>query len=547
MINPYLLTLLEQKHPVLALHLKQETFPRHVIPQRGSLSPNSIQGAGVLFVDRWGSLASLEDLTVWLLAGERKVVLIERSYADVFAFLTLPEAQALLEHPAFSCHIQHLCDEAFFFKTAWESLFLPQYFLSFADEEFVQWKALMQHALDLTFLIASEYRDYGKKVAENFYRNLQLVSESSVIHKLSFQGVPALICGAGPSIACDLQRCHHLKQRALVFAGGALLSVCADQGLIPHLGALIDPDPPYERFKHSTLFEIPLLYQMRLSHSILTLMHGPKLLAASSGEWPLESCFLDSLGIPTLESGWNVANFMATLAAEMGCSPIILLGMDMSYAPQQEYLQGIDACEEKGEVVVTTQQGVSALSRKDLLMGKTFFSELVQRYPDQVWINATREGLLIEGMHHGRLEELPAMQYDFEGWLYAQRVEECVPRSDKMLFKKTAERLKESFSVTVSILERLLVKLEKSYLLQKDHLSKTYDGVRLALEESDLEDEIAYQWILQPLWQVWRWVFFRERQEQIKTLEGKIKQVLFFREVIQEHHALFDQIYSIRI
>lgn len=284
---------------------------------------------------------------------------------------------------------------------------------------------------------------------------------------------------------------------------------------------------------------------MRLSHQILKLIHGQKLLEKGSGELPLESYYhakMDEGGVGILESGWNVANFMATLAAEMGCEPIVLIGMDMSYPMTQEYVKGVEEVSQmKRKQHLKIVGGKDVVSRKDLLMGREFFSQLVKRYPHQRWVNSTKEGLWIEGMEHLAFEEVIASfdkDYDLKGHMHAQMMELDCYQPPRII-----EELKESFQRTHAILQRMHCRLEQLYLHQKENPSKTLRAGELALEEVELEEELVYQLYMYPLWQVWKWIFFRNEQTKLWTVEGKIRQLLFFEEVVREHDALLHKIY----
>ena len=47
-------------------------------------------------------------------------------------------------------------------------------------------------------------------------------------------------------------------------------------------------------------------------------------------------------------------------------------------------------------------------------------------------------------------------------------------------------------------------------------------------EEQDLEQEVVYRVLLKPLWDIWHPLFKEEK---------KLNQLLFFRQVLQEHRA----------
>lgn len=534
---------LERKNSLLSMKLRGCGFTRSV--KQGSLKLSFVEPDSILFVYRLASLNSLKELEDILNIVNVQVIILEKTLEEFTYFLSLEEMSSLLNHPNFECYLLEDFYEELYLKIAWQSLFFKSHFITaFEEEDFFSFKEKMRHYLDLIFLIASEFSDYGKKVTRNFYLNLPAMKESKKAASLKFLKVPAVICGAGPSLSCQLELLKSSANKALIFAGGSLLSALPKAGISPHFGAMVDPDPSYRRFSNCDFYETPFLYQMRLSHQILRLIHGQKLLSAGSGEMAIESYYTE---MPLLESGWNVANFMATVAAEMGCDPIVLIGMDMSYELNQEYVKGVESLEEdhnKKVHLLKTMKGKKVFSRKDLLMGKQFFSELNQRYPHLTFINATEEGLIIENMRHASFEDVIHLldkEYDLKGMIHTQLMQMEIIGDYKNSSKNLIEDLRRSFENTTSILSAMVRKMKEVYLHQKDNPSTTVIEAKLALEEIELEEELIYQRYLNPLWEIWKWVIFRNQQKDIQTLAGKIKQLLFFKEVIKEHQDLFNQ------
>src|SRR5262249_22757958 len=65
----------------------------------------------------------------------------------------------------------------------------------------------------------NEYLDGGRGYYLNFYRNLSLLPQSYWGNALfkQFEGIPAILCGAGPSLQKQLPLLHQLKDHALIF------------------------------------------------------------------------------------------------------------------------------------------------------------------------------------------------------------------------------------------------------------------------------------------------------------------------------------------
>ncbi len=500
----------------------------------------------VVFLYRLASLSSVKSLLKLLKENPLQIIVFETSLEEAAYFMQSEEMGALLQCRGFQWYLLQDITEEVFLKLAWEAVFLKTRFVTaFADEHFIRFKQKMSRFLDAVFLSASEYSDYGARVLANFYKNLSLVTGSIKASQLKCPGIPIVICGAGPSLYHQIDHLKELQHKALIFAGGSVVQALIQQGIKPHLVALIDPDSTAHRGLGSQVYEIPTIYQMRLCHEVLRNIHGQKILAGSAEQYPIESYLLEKLGatIAALASGWHVGNFMATVAAEMGCDPIVLIGMDMVYKGDVEYVEGVHLSEEKTKVEAPclTMQGERAFSRKDLLMGREFFSDLVLRYPQNHFINATLEGLPIVDMEHRSLQEIIVRwpTRDLEGMLHTklqilERITINLGDIDVGL-----SGLKEGLRVCENYLKQMIIKLDMNSLHQKGRESTKGLG-QIALEESELEEEILHKNYLEPLWHVWKWIVLRQDQKSMETVEGKMRQSVFYLDVLRKHKVLLE-------
>ena len=500
----------------------------------------------VVFIYRLISLSSLNHLLECLQVKQLRVIVFERSIEEVAYLMTFKAMGELLQCERLQWYLLEDLTEELSLKLAWETVFLKKRFVTaFVNEDFTRFKQKMNTFLDAVFLSASEYSDYGIKVVNNFYKNLSVINRSGQLSCLKFEGIPMVICGAGPSLGLQMDLLKELQHKALIFCGGSCLSALIQQGIKPHLVALVDPDSTAHLGLGSQIYEIPIIYQMRLSHEVLKNIHGQKILSESSQEHLMENYVLEKLGVihSRLESGWHVGNFMATVAAEMGCYPIVLVGMDMVYKGDVEYVEGVHVIEEKTRVECPclTMQGTKAFSRKDLLMGRDFFSALVTRYPQSYFVNATLAGLPITDMEHQRLQDVMGSfpTQDFQGILHSKLQELDKVSINQQEIQLCLDELKESFSTAERYLNQIFIKLQMNSLHQKDEESTKGLG-QIALEETELEEEIAYKNCLEPLWHVWKWMILRQDQNKVATVIGKVQQTIFYLDVVRQYKLLLE-------
>ena len=79
-----------------------------------------------------------------------------------------------------------------------------------------------------------EYLIQGRPYYSNFYKNLFELPKAKPASSLfsKFDKVPAIICGAGPSLEKNLPLLGTLKDRAIIFAGGTAMNALNAQGML---------------------------------------------------------------------------------------------------------------------------------------------------------------------------------------------------------------------------------------------------------------------------------------------------------------------------
>jgi hypothetical protein len=201
--------------------------------------------------------------------------------------------------------------------------------------------------------IVDEFRRHGDLFFENFYTNLFLWHEAVWGAPLfgKFKGVPAIICGAGPSLDKNIDVLAGLRDKALIFAGGSALNATSCRGVLPHFGAGIDPHyPQFQRLMMNAAFEVPIFYRHRWQTDALPLIQGTPLYLNGSGGQRVAEWFERRLGIGgrVLDEGHNVVNWTVEIARALGCDPIVCIGLDLAYTEGRPYAGGVaaDSCED---------------------------------------------------------------------------------------------------------------------------------------------------------------------------------------------------------
>lgn len=375
-------------------------------------------------------------------------------------------------------------------------------------EEWIRRAQMTEWYVQLSFC---EYEDFRLTIYNNLMASLDQSVDRSSFESMRgiLQDVPAFICGAGPSL--KESACHLAGNRGVVFAGGAALSYLD----VVHIAAGVDPSPCHARVRMSVK-GVPFFYQSRFDASLLSKMDGPKFQVASNPGYPLEHWLEEK---EPFDGGWTVTTFCTALALHMGCNPIIFVGMDLAYGSDGSiYTQGMKE-QEVGKGILW-QDNIQ--TQKDWVLAARWIEEKVAEYPGRTFYTTSQEGMKLQGVNSVSLKELSLPEADFLSYLEAIK-ERFYPISAD---EKKATELRSSIEGSLEKVEKLLSLWETYY--PTDPKGKG----EFILEVVELEEQIAYRLILEPLWQVWQYPLQREGYR--KGTEG-IQQLLFFKKVLQEY------------
>lgn len=368
---------------------------------------------------------------------------------------------------------------------------------------------------------AVEYFDFGRLFLANFFQNMLMLPNAYQAHDLygKFKGVPAVICGAGPSLAKNIGVLKNLRGNALIFAGGTAMNALNTFNLLPHFGVGVDPNAAQlSRIIMNHAYETPFLYRNRLCHEALKIIHGDHLYVPGSGGYEITRWFEENLSLSgtDIEEGYSIISFSLAIAQAMGCNPLVLVGADLAYTDMESYAPNIihHPLHERSVYFRTKSIDEELVSRTDIY-GKPVYtlekwinesrwiSEFAQKHPETVLLNCTEGGI--------GFQSIPAMplksaadhwldkQYDLEGMRTAAIQQAQIPAA------VTIEKVRD-------LMGGLLVSLEKcreycsiirhDFEVLERHLLKggEYPDNMLSAPAiqalSDMEEESAYRCLL---------------------------------------------------
>jgi hypothetical protein len=378
---------------------------------------------------------------------------------------------------------------------------------------------------------------HGQKIFANLYPNFKRLHQAFYANKLEgkFSKVPAVICGAGPSLKGAIPYLKELEDRALILAGGSTLTALSRHGIEPHLGMALDPNPEeYERLRPSTAFETPLLYANRVLPDIFTTCNGLLGYMRSDTGGIAETWIEEKLGIegdaigPDLgREAFSVTTMAVAFAYLLGCDPIILVGVDLAYTGMQRYAEGVlDSANDISLASVRKEIRLTErlLKRKDRegkpvatllkwVMESSSIGAYAKAHSERTFINATEGGIGFPYIPYMPLKEAIQqhciLEHNLRGRVFASIQNAPFEGISQNDVTELLADLKSSLMRTLQLCEELLQETSG----------------RRAVLEMDIAEEPAYQCFLYALGPALDRLLFRyfprEEHEKIKWTETR--------------------------
>lgn len=461
----------------------------------------------------------------WLAGNpKRQVVFIEDDLAVMYAFLETDTAGQLLEDP--QAHLLYLPDDKIRVKE-FEDLIRRSLFREIHIGALASYQDKKLSAFEnLAFLIrffkgiqestTAEYITLGKTFFKNFYHNVleldNTVNGTALVDQ--FKGVPAIICGAGPSLGKNIEELKKLKDKALIFAGGTAMNALNAYSFLPHFGCGIDPFSfHYSRILSNIAFETPFFFRTRMMSDAVALLHGPRVYLPGTTGYPIAEFVDKSLEYSSfqMDEGANVINTSLSIAKKLGCNPIILVGLDLAYTDGLSYAPGItshgihDPREQfitkakQDELVLATDiHGQPIYTLMKWMVESSWYANFARNFPEMKLINCTEGGIGFSGVENMTLkkaaDEYLKQPIDCEGKIASALLSSEASQSPSI------DQIKQ---VLTKVVEGLNECAEKMTIFQQDHPAIWFekipkDSIELAAFEAELEKLPIYEHLLKP-------------------------------------------------
>jgi len=270
---------------------------------------------------------------------------------------------------------------------------------------------------------------FGKLWVRNLSRNMNLLSRYGGIEALKgkFSSIPALVIAAGPSLDEILPHLFTLREKFLIIAVDTSYHPCTRAHVEPDFLVVMDPQYWNTRHLDRAVQKSGRLVSEPSTHpTIFRKFPGRTFLAGSL--FPLGRYLVDKIGKrASLGAGGSVATSAWDFARLLGCNPIVMAGLDLSFPRKRTHCRGsffeervfsirtrLDPEEshffrylqEATPLFLPSNDGKTVLTDQRMLVYRDWFEIQGKLHRDLRTLTLSRHGLKIEGVEWVSLEAL---------------------------------------------------------------------------------------------------------------------------------------------
>ncbi len=240
----------------------------------------------------------------------------------------------------------------------------------------------------------------------NVLINLPIIRMSPGVCTLQnkFTGLPAILVAAGPSLDKNITHLPKAKGKAVIIAVGTSLKSLYKENIKPDIVITGDSSMKnYEHFKGLNYDDLPLAYDNIVQPQILKDHAGIKF-SFDTQQTRLNTFFQDIESKGTIQTGGSVANTAFSLAVQMGCNPIILIGQDLAFTGGRTHTKGSIYGQDRMQIdnplfylEVPGYYGDEITTSRTFYTFLKWFENYIDILKDRLVINATEGGAKIPG------------------------------------------------------------------------------------------------------------------------------------------------------
>lgn len=238
--------------------------------------------------------------------------------------------------------------------------------------------------------------------------------------KDQFQGKPAILVAAGPSLNEGIENLKYIKKNGLayIFSVGSAINTLIYHDIYPDAATTYDPtannQKVFAKVKEKEIKDIPMIFGSSVGYETLLDYPGEKYHMITSQD-TVSNYFLkteESDRLDIVLDAPSIAVVTLQLLYTLGFGPIILVGQNLAYRGKERHSEGVYYSSE-----VTEQEMQNGIWVKDVYGNEVLTNEgfnrmrgqmelYIKEFPNLEVINTTKGGANIEGTTFIELEEV---------------------------------------------------------------------------------------------------------------------------------------------
>lgn len=323
--------------------------------------------------------------------------------------------------------------------------------------------------------------------------------------KGKFQGKPAIIVAAGPSLNEEIENLRCIKEKGLayIFSVGSAINTLLYHGIYPDAATTYDPSARnqivFEKVKEKDIADIPMIFGSSVGYETLIDYPGKKYHMITSQDtvsnYYLKNKNEDSIYI--VQDAPSIAVVTIQLLYELGFNPIILVGQNLAYKGKKRHSEGVhyskdvtDDEMEKG-IWIKDVYGNEVLTNDGFNRMRQQMEYYIKTLPNIKVINTTKGGAHIEGTSFMELKRV-IDEYLKETVVEKDWLEGNKTQYDKEYLRLQSEKMDRAYKRAYKLMDEyydILNTIERLIRNQNfNQVEKTYLKLDKALRKIERND-----------------------------------------------------------
>lgn len=360
---------------------------------------------------------------------------------------------------------------------------------------------------------------FQKRWTINSIKNFPTVlSTPNILHdidKSAFEGKPAIIVAAGPSLNEEFENLRYIKEHGLayIFSVGSAINALIEHDIYPDAACTYDPKERNQNvikiIKDRNISTIPLIYGSSVGYESLQNYPGPLLHMITSQD-TISNNLLNHKKekLKIINDAPSIAIITFQLLSMLGFNEIILVGQNLAFHNSKRFADGIKYQHISNEITEVEKNEMILID--DVYGNKIYTNEMYYRMREQLEfyiskykhvnvINTTKGGALIKGTEFVELKNLIKNNLKFRvvrtQWFLANNIynKENVNNKLRDLVQKS-DLLKHNINYMFQILEMLSNNIQ---FISTKEIEFTF--MLLDKEMKKIESNLFYKIVIEPM------------------------------------------------